>query len=135
MTHPDHSALIEAWAATWSSGNVEQLLALFTDDCRYEDVTMQYVNEGRAALQDFAQKVLTAFPDYQMKLTWWFTTGDTGAAEWIATGIHQHDFPGLPATGNQFQVRGASVFEFRAGKICRVSDYWDLLSSGLLPSV
>ncbi len=135
MTLSDTSALIEAWATSWSSGSMEQFLALFTDDCHYEDVTVQYVNEGRAALQDFAQKVWTAVPDYKMVLTRCFTAGDSGAAEWIATGIHQQDFPGLPATGNQFQVRGASLFEFRAGKIHRVADYWDLLSSGLLPAV
>lgn len=135
MTHSETLALIEAWAATWSSGCVEQLLALFTDDCYYEDVTVRYVSEGHAALQDFAQKVWTAFPDYEMALTRCFTAGDSGAAEWIATGTHRSDFPGLPATGNRFQVRGASLFEFRAGKICRVSDYWDLLSSGLLSSV
>jgi ketosteroid isomerase-like protein len=32
----------------------------------------------------------------------------------------------MPATNKPFRVRGASVVEFRDGKINRESDYWDL---------
>jgi steroid delta-isomerase-like uncharacterized protein len=46
--------------------------------------------------------------------------------EWVWHGRQTKDFPGLPATNKPFEVRGASVVEFRDGKISRDSDYWDL---------
>jgi ketosteroid isomerase-like protein len=36
------------------------------------------------------------------------------------------DLPGLPATGRPFEIRGATVVEFRDGKISRSTDYWSL---------
>ena len=42
------------------------------------------------------------------------------------TGTHQGDLPGLPATGKPFSVRGSTIFEITADKICVVRDYWDL---------
>jgi steroid delta-isomerase-like uncharacterized protein len=62
--------------------------------------------------------------------------GDPGynavAVEWIATGTHSGDFPGLPATGNPFHIRGISMIELEGDQVRRASDYWDLASSGLL---
>jgi hypothetical protein len=31
--------VLDQWAVSWSSGDVDKLLPLFTDDVRYEDVT------------------------------------------------------------------------------------------------
>jgi len=42
------------------------------------------------------------------------------------SGTHKGDFPGVPATGKRFSsIRGATILELKAGKICRESDYWD----------
>jgi SnoaL-like polyketide cyclase len=32
----------------------------------------------------------------------------------------------LPASGNSFRLRGASIFTFRDGKIASVTDYYDM---------
>jgi ketosteroid isomerase-like protein len=37
--------VLDEWAAAWSSSDVEKLLPLFTDDVRYEDVTVGAVNQ------------------------------------------------------------------------------------------
>ena len=52
--------------------------------------------------------------------------GKWGAVEWVWRGKQTKDLPGLPATNRPFQVRGASIVEFRDAKISRCSDYWDL---------
>ena len=49
-----------------------------------------------------------------------------GAIEWVFRGRQTKDLPGLPATNTSFELRGASVVEFRGNKISRNSDYWDL---------
>lgn len=46
-------------------------------------------------------------------------------AEWRATGTNAGEFPGIPASDNRFQMRGASVIKLRDGKISRYALYGD----------
>jgi hypothetical protein len=39
--------VLDQWAVSWSSGDVDKLLPLFTDDVRYEDVTLGAVNQEK----------------------------------------------------------------------------------------
>jgi steroid delta-isomerase-like uncharacterized protein len=120
--------VLDQWAVAWSSGDADKLLPLFTDDVRYEDVTLGAVNQGRNALRDFATGAFGAFADLKFELTSRLVAADgkSGAMEWIWRGRQTKDFPGLPATNKPFEVRGATVVDFTDGKISRNSDYWDL---------
>ena len=130
--------LLNDWAAAWSSHDIDKLLALFTDDCVYEDVTFGVVTRGKTELRGFAHGALAAVPDFKMELSSRAAADSHGAMEWVMSGTHKGDFPGLPATGKRFSVRGASIVELQAGKIRRVSDYWDAVGFmrqvGLLPA-
>ena len=120
--------LLDEWAAAWSSKEVAKLMALFTDDAVYEDVTFGAVNKGSDELRKFATGTFDAFADltFELKARFVSTDGRRGALEWLWRGRQTKDLPGLPATGKPFEVRGASVVEFRDGKISRNADYWDL---------
>lgn len=120
--------LLDGWASAWSSSDASKLLPLFTDDISYEDVTFGAVNNGSEDLRKFAQGAFDSFADMKFELKSRFISADgqRGAMEWVWTGRQTKDFPGLPATNKRFQVRGASIVEFRDGKISRDSDYWDL---------
>jgi steroid delta-isomerase-like uncharacterized protein len=122
----------EAWYTAISSHEVEQVLAFASPQIRYEDVPTGTVSEGPDAIKAFFGRVWAAIPDMQMVPTNVLTTGNAIAVEWIATGTHSGDFPGLPATGNPFHIRGISMIELTGDQVRRVSDYWDLASSGLL---
>jgi steroid delta-isomerase-like uncharacterized protein len=67
-----------------------------------------------------------------------FASGTQGGVEWVMRGTHRGDLPGMPATGKQVEVRGASILEFADGKIRRCSDYWDMATFlkqlGLMPA-
>jgi steroid delta-isomerase-like uncharacterized protein len=52
--------------------------------------------------------------------------GNQVSAEWVATGIHSGDLPGMPATGRPFTLRGITVTVREQGKIVRESIYYDL---------
>jgi steroid delta-isomerase-like uncharacterized protein len=112
--------------AAWSSHDVEKLASCFTDDCVYEDVTLGLVNRGRAELRAFVGDFFAASPDVRFELKSAFVAGNRAAAEWVMSGTHQGDMPGLPATGKRYSVRGASIMELQDGKIRRNSDYWDM---------
>lgn len=130
--------MLEAWAMAWSSHDTEKLLSLFTDDCIYEDVTFGVINRGKEELRAFADGVFAGIPDFKVDLTMRFAAGTWAAMEWVMSGTHKGDFPGMPATGKRFSIRGVTILEFQAGKIRRNSDYWDAASVmrqvGLLPS-
>jgi steroid delta-isomerase-like uncharacterized protein len=45
------------------------------------------------------------------------------------SGSYSSNYLGFPqAAGRHFSVRGASVMELRAGRISRISDYWNFAS-------
>jgi steroid delta-isomerase-like uncharacterized protein len=120
--------VLDQWAVAWSSSDVDKLLSLFTDDVFYEDVTFGAVNQGKDALRNFATAGFEAFPgwSFEVKSRLIASDGKWGALEWVWRGKQTKDLPGLPATHMPFEVRGASIVEFRDAKISRCSDYWDL---------
>jgi len=114
------------------------VLSIFTDDCVYEDVTFGAINHGKKELRAFADGVFAGVPDFRVELTARFVGGPQAGMEWVMSGTHKGDFPGMPATGKRFSVWGVTIVELQAGKIRRNSDYWDAASVmrqvGLLPS-
>ena len=130
--------ILDDWTTARSSHDPERVIALFTDDCVYEDVTFGAVNRGKAELRAFADGTFAAVPDFKVGLVTRFVAGNRGAMEWTMSGAHKGDFPGLPATGKRFSsIRGATIVELKEGKILRCSDYWDAATLmrlvGLLP--
>lgn len=120
--------VLDVWAAGWTDHNTEPFLAVFTDDCVYEDVTFGVVNRGKAELRAFANSVFAGVPDFKVEMTRRCVARESAAVEWVMSGTHKGDWPGLPSTGKHFSVRGLSLIEFQAGKIQRVSDYWDAVT-------
>ncbi|HLZ59483.1 MAG TPA: ester cyclase [Ktedonosporobacter sp.] len=139
MATSDGEKLIENWASAWSSpATLEKLLSLFTDDCVYEDLPMGVITRGKAELEYFYNLTRGAFPDFKIELTSQFVADNRAGAEWLLSGTHQGDLPGLPATNKRISVRGASAFELQGNKLKRCSDYFDMATAlkqiGVLPA-
>ncbi len=142
MATADVEGLLEEWALAWSSSennDPERVLALFADDGVFEDATFGVVVQGKADLRRYVTGAFATVPDFTFGVTRRFATSQWAAIEWVMSGTHQGDFPGMPATGKRFaSVRGVSILELEAGKIRRESDYWDaatfMRQVGLLPS-
>jgi steroid delta-isomerase-like uncharacterized protein len=138
MTDPTVHGIPDEWAAAWSSHDPERVVSLFDEDCVFEDVTFGVVARGKKELRAFAQGVFAGIPDFKIELTSRFMAGGAAGVEWVMSGTHKGDFPGMPATGKRFSIRGATILELAEGKIRRDSDYWDAASVmrqvGLLPA-
>ncbi len=136
-THTTYGRVLDDWGRYWSAHDLDRLLALFTDDVVFEDVAQGATHHGKDGLRSFGQRVFAGFPDVTFELTSRFATATQGGLEWVMRGTNRGDIPGLPATGKQVELRGASIFEFADGKIRRYSDYWDrvtfLKQLGLMP--
>jgi len=129
---------LDDWGRYWSAHDMDRLLALFTDDVVYEDVTMGAVNHGKVELRAFGEGFFVGFPDITFAVTSRFANNASAALEWVMRGTHRGDLPGMPATGKHVEVRGASIVEFAGDRIRRCSDYWDMATFlkqlGLMPS-
>jgi len=136
MTAP--SSIADRWLEAWNARSVDQILACFTDDAVYEDVPLGAVNRTPDEMRQFISAGWAAFPDLRFEPTAAAINGANGVVEWTMLGTHRGDFPGLPATGKTFTVRGVSVMELSGEKIRRVRDYWDfatvLRQLGVLPA-
>ena len=125
MASTDVDRLFDQWAAAWASHDTNRVVALFTDDCMFEDVTFEAIVHGKEQLRGFANAAFAAIPDIAFELKGRIAAEPGAAIEWVMSGTHKGDFPGLPATGKRFSVRGTTILELKGGKISRESDYWD----------
>jgi steroid delta-isomerase-like uncharacterized protein len=124
----------DSWIAAWNSHEAEKVVAIFTTDVLFEDVTFGAANHGSAELRKFAASIFDAVPDAKFELVNSSEDGRHGSIEWIFSGT-DHE---LYKTGKRFSVRGVSVIDLRAGRISRELDYYDaaaiMRQVGLLPS-
>src|SRR5215510_5902548 len=134
--------MLDDWQIAWSSAkkkDTERVLALFAEDCVFEDVTFGVIVRGKEELRSFVNGAFAAIPDFKYGLRSRFATSQWAVIEWVMSGMHKGDFPGVPATGKRFSsVRGSTILQLEAGKIRREFDYWDaatfMKQVGLLPS-
>jgi steroid delta-isomerase-like uncharacterized protein len=116
---------INDMTAAWNSHDTEKLVSLFTDDCVYEELGIDVIKRGKEEFRAFISRFFANFPDTHFEEKSSFISGNWYCSEWVWTGTHTSDIPGLPATGKRFSIRGVSVGEFKEGKIKRHSDYYN----------
>jgi steroid delta-isomerase-like uncharacterized protein len=129
---------VSDFIAVFSAHNIEEVLSYFTDDVFYEEVVADgVVARGKQELRARLQGLFAAFPDIRLELKTDFSFGEHGCVEWISSGTHTVDSPGMPATGKSFSYREVVITEQRDGKISRFSLYCDMMTFmrqlGLLP--
>jgi steroid delta-isomerase-like uncharacterized protein len=134
----DTEKMMNDYVAAWNAHDAERILSLCTDDVVFEEVPMGKVFRGNKEAKDFISSTFVNFPDFKIELKSGFNAGDWGAGEWVMSATFAHSStPVMTATGKRFSVPGASIIEFRKGKISRESMYWNLAAFlqqvGLMP--
>jgi len=109
-----------------STGNVQQLQHDYHENAIVEDSMYPQPFVGRQAIMNRKSAGFAAMPDMHITVTRRIVRGDQLTVEWVATGTHQADYPGLPATGRTFSIPGVTVVVRKHGKIVRESLYYDM---------
>lgn len=137
----DAVQIVKDMLEAMNSWDMEKAASFLTDDCVYEDVPSGKVCHGKKEFIDFAMMVRDEFPDRKLELKSAFSDGHNIASEtlWRGTFTHSRNLE-RPATGKHVSIRYVTITELRDGKICRNSDYYDMLSvskqlSSLLPGM
>src|SRR5437764_11463886 len=84
-------------------------------------------SSGPAAMRAFIETYRTAFPDARLELGELIAEGDLVAGPWRATGTHQGELMGIPATGKPISITGMGMDRVVDGKIVESWANWDAL--------
>jgi hypothetical protein len=98
----------------WNRHDIDGILGTLTDDCLYitgDGVRLNGPEEIRAGLTRF----LETYPDAHWYDDAHFVSGSRGASEWILTATGPE--------GARVELDSCDLFEFREGKISKVSAY------------
>jgi steroid delta-isomerase-like uncharacterized protein len=109
-----------------SSGNMQHLQQDYHEDAVVEDSLYPHPIVGREAIMQRKSAGFAAMPDVKITVTRRIVRGDQLTVEWVATGTHTADYPGLPASGRTFSIPGVTVVVRKNGKIIRESLYYDM---------
>lgn len=121
----DHQ-LIKEWADSWSTSSKERFLAVFADDCIYEDVAAEKIMNGTVELGGFFDLIRQALPDFKVFHEVISPGDEGGTIQWHMTGTHKGELFGRPATYKQILVRGVCVIKIASGKITECTDYYNM---------
>jgi len=108
-----------------SQGNLEQLYHDYAEHAVVEDSFYDEPLIGRAAIMARKGAGMAAVKNAQINVTNRKVQNNQVMVEWVATGQHTGDLPGLPATNRQYVLYGVTVVVREQGKIVREALYYD----------
>jgi steroid delta-isomerase-like uncharacterized protein len=117
----------------FSTGDVDSLDDVVAADAVDHDPQNPRASEGREGLKKQIAMYRDAFPDLRLTVEDQIAEGDKVVSRWTATGTHQSDALGIPATGKSSTVTGIGIDRFEDGMIVEVWGNWDTL--GMLQQI
>ena len=109
-----------------SNGNIGALQTDYAETAVVEDSLHREAFVGRDAIIAREEMIMAATSDASITVTNRLAHGNIVVAEWVATGRHTGDLPGLPASGRSFTIPGVTVVIREHGKIVRETLYFDV---------
>jgi steroid delta-isomerase-like uncharacterized protein len=114
----------------FAQGKVEVLDELVDENLVDNSPGLPDLPPGREGLKSLARAYHEAFPDMEIRIEEQIAEGDKVVTRWSASGTHQGDFMGIPATGRQGGATGITIDRIQNGKVVETVTNWDIL--GLL---
>lgn len=119
--------IVKEYYAYFNHKNWEGMLALLDPQVRHEP-NQGDVRIGNEKFTEFMQKMDEAYEETLSDMVFFSSSDDTRvAAEFVVNGIYKKAEEGLPPAHGQTYVLPAGAFlEVKAGKITRVTTYYNL---------
>jgi steroid delta-isomerase-like uncharacterized protein len=133
----DLRALLHAWTDAFNEHDPDKAVTFVSEDCTFSNVGTGERHIGREAMRESIANLLTMYSEVHFEVVGDVIDEDRWTKEWVLTGVHTGDMPGLPATGKPFRLVGAGVSTIRDGLIVDLTEYWNmadfLTQVGILP--
>lgn len=120
-------ATIEAYYAAFNAGDAQGMLACVTDDIEHR-VNEGAIRFGKEKFAEFCSHMGVSYRE-ELKDMVIFVNEDAsrGAAEFVVHGEYLQTDPGLPeAKGQRYILPAGAFFDLKAGKIARVTTFYNL---------
>jgi steroid delta-isomerase-like uncharacterized protein len=118
--------LVAAYYAAFNRGDWDAMCGYLDDDVAH-DLNHGDRQVGRAAFREFLARMARCYREQLRDIV--VMAGPSGrvAAEYIVDGEYLATDDGLPpAFGQPYTLPGGAFFEVRGGRICRVTNYYNL---------
>lgn len=127
MSASDTIALIENYYAAFNRGDWESMLAHLSDDVAH-DLNQGPRESGREVFRAFLARMDRSYAEQLTDIVVSSTPdGTRAAAEYVVHGTYKASDEGLPpAQGQKYVLPGGAFFDVRAGRIARVTNYYNL---------
>jgi steroid delta-isomerase-like uncharacterized protein len=120
-------------ADAWNARRLDDFMQLLTEDVEWYDPAMpEPPVRGRAAVREFAEAILEAFPDFRYEVQppiCYASDGSRCAVVWRISASHTARFRplGYAPTGRVANIEGVDVLDIRNGRVVRITTAFDLL--------
>lgn len=114
--------ITNAWTRAWSQGETKAFEELVSENYTRQSKT------GEEALEQVVNQIEAshrAFSDFTMQILRAVEGENEVAIHWRSVGRHTGEFMGVPPTGREVTVSGASFIRYRDGKITDEDVVWD----------
>jgi len=112
----------------WNGGDLATVPDVIAVHCRYHDPVFPHMTAGVESMQHHIQRSRRAFPDMKFTITDTIAERDEVVLHWTASGTHQGEFLGVPATHQKALIAGTSIYRMEDGKIAEEWVNWNLMS-------
>lgn len=118
---------IQRYFDAFNAGDTETMLALVSDDVQHF-VNQGDVRQGRAAFAEFCSHMGVSYREKLRDMVIFASEdGTRAAAEFVVHGEYLQTDPGLPeAHGQRYVLPAGSFFTLKAGRISRITTYYNL---------
>jgi len=127
--------MVQRLVDAWNARDLDGFIGLLAQDVEWYDPAMpEPPARGRAAVRDFAEGVLRAFPDFTYEVQPPICSAPDGsrcAIVWRISASHLHALqpPGYAPTGRRADIEGVDVLDIRDGQVARIFTAFDVLSA------
>ena len=101
----------------WTGGNLDLIDEVVADDYLHTVVGAPEPIRGREGFRELVTMYRSAFPDFRITTEEQIADGDVVVTRWTASGTHQGELMGMPATGKQASAAGVTIDRFANGKL------------------
>jgi steroid delta-isomerase-like uncharacterized protein len=120
----ESTAVALRWGEVWQQGTLDDLDAIFASD--FVDHTPSgEVIPGLEVFKEHSRLLKDAFPDLAFAYQHLIAEGEYVVLHWIASGTHQGEYLGHPATGRRVSWHGTTILRMMEGKIAERWTYQD----------
>jgi len=121
----DREDIIKTYLEGYNGFDVSKMTTNFSEKIVFENIQNGEITMTLNGLEEFKAQAETAkayFSERQQKIKSFRREGEKSEIEIEYSGVLAIDFPNGLKKGDEIKLNGKSVFEFRNGKIIRLTD-------------